>query len=62
MGRKNENARKIFRGNGKLFLFGKKSYKKKAQIYCNLHNCYLTKRDIKEKKCNFKRCVHRREI
>ena len=45
-----------------LFLYGRLEEKKKAVGYCNLHKCYLEPRDIKEKRCNFKKCYRLMEI
>lgn len=30
--------------------------------YCALHNCYLQKRDIREKKCKIKKCKHFKKL
>ena len=45
-----------------LFLYGKLDFKRKARIYCTLHKCYLNGDNIKEKKCNYKKCRFRKKI
>lgn len=44
-----------------LFLYGKIGYKKKAELYCDLHKCYVNKRQLFEKKFRCKKCKHQRE-
>ena len=48
--------------NIELFLYGKLDSKYKAKLYCSLHECYLTGTNIKEKKCNRKKCRFRKAI
>lgn len=48
--------------NAVLFLYGKLDLKSNAKIYCTLHKCYLSSQNIKEKKCNYKKCKFRKEI
>jgi len=60
MGRKNRRKK-----NGKtknLCMYGRLTRKNKTVAYCKLHNCYLEPKDIKEKRCNHKNCVHIEEI
>ncbi len=45
-----------------MCLYGKLREKNKTVAYCELHKCYLDRKDIKEKKCNFKKCKYRKEI
>ena len=45
-----------------LFLYGKLKPKRYAVAYYKLHKCYLEPLDIKEKKCNFKRCRYIKEL
>lgn len=45
-----------------LFLYGKLRYKDDAVAYCKLHKCYLEPIDIKEKKCNWKKCKYKEEL
>lgn len=46
----------------KVFLYGRLGYIEQAVAYCNLHHCYLSKENIKEKKCNYKRCKYKQEL
>lgn len=48
--------------NKELFLNGKLLSYKKAAMYCKLHKCYLEPNDIKNRKCNYKNCLHRKEL
>ena len=45
-----------------LFLYGKIGLKSKAVLYCSLHKCFLSKKDLfaKNFKCN--KCKHRKNI
>ena len=45
-----------------MFLYGKLKKKKKAVAYCELHKCYLDAHNIKERRCNKKRCKRKKEI
>lgn len=45
-----------------LFLYGRLRPKDKAKAYCILHKCYLEPKDIKEKGCNKKNCIHKKEV
>lgn len=60
MGRK--NRRKNINKTKELCIYGRLSQKRKAVVYCKLHNCYLEPKDVAEKKCNYKRCIHRIEV
>lgn len=60
MGRKNRRRR--INLTKKLGIYGRLSKRSKAVAFCKLHCCYLEPRDIKEKKCNYKKCVHIEEI
>lgn len=40
----------------RLGLYGKITYK--AVAYCELHKCYLEPLNIREKRCNFKKCKY----
>ncbi len=44
----------------KVSLYGKITFR--AVAYCDLHKCYLEPLDIREKKCNFKKCKHLKRI
>lgn len=48
--------------NEDIFLYGRLRNKSKAVAYCNLHKCYLEPIDIKEKKCNYKKCKYKEEL
>lgn len=30
--------------------------------YCNLHKCYMTGRDLRERKCKNKKCSHLKKL
>lgn len=57
-----KNKRKCPNKTKEIYIFGRLVQKSKAVVYCKLHKCYLEPKDIKEKKCNFKRCKHRIEL
>ncbi len=48
--------------NKELFLYGRLRDLSKAVAYCNLHRCYLEPKDIKEKRCNKKKCKYKKEL
>lgn len=50
------------KNNKVLFLYGKLANKKKAMLYCDLHKCFLNKRNLFEKKFRCKKCKHKKEI
>ena len=52
------------RNNNKyeLFLYGKTRPYSKAVAYCELHKCYLEPIDIKEKRCNYKKCKNLKNL
>ena len=45
-----------------VFLYGRLAHKNKAVDYCTLHKCYLEPKDIKEKRCNLKKCNWLKEV
>lgn len=45
-----------------LFLYGRLRDVNKAVAYCELHKCYLEPIDIKEKKCNYKKCKYLKNL
>jgi hypothetical protein len=57
----NKEVVKIHKKN-ELFLYGKLRDKSKAVAYCELHKCYLEPIDIKEKKCNYKKCKYLKNL
>lgn len=60
MGRKNRRKNPDITKH--LCIYGRLSRKNYTVAYCNLHKCYLEKKDIAEKKCNFKKCIHKQEL
>lgn len=65
MGKNNKQSRNTIRrpyrdmqeiSNKGIFLYGKLMKKSRARGWCNLHNCYLTSDDIREKRCKIKKC------
>lgn len=59
---RNRRKKRIRVDNYYLFLFGRLNNINKAKAYCKLHKCYLEGRDIKEKGCNYKNCIHLNEL
>lgn len=60
MGRKNN--RKKTNLMKKLCIYGRLTRCNKTVAFCKLHNCYLEPKDIKEKKCNYKRCLYIEDV
>lgn len=60
MGRK--NRRKKTNKTKELYMYGRLVRKSKAVAYCELHRCYLEPKDILERKCNYKMCIHKIEL
>ena len=60
MGRKNRRKRTNI--TKELSIYGKLVRRNRAVVYCKLHKCYLEPKDIAEKKCNFKKCIHKVEV
>ncbi len=60
MGRKNRRKRPNITKH--LCIYGRLSRKSNSVAYCKLHKCFLEPRDIAEKKCNYKRCIHKQEL
>lgn len=57
-----KNRRKRTNRTKEIYMYGRLVGKNKAVAYCKLHKCYLEPKDIAEKKCNYKRCIHKIEI
>lgn len=60
--RRERTINSMKKGNSVCFLWGKIKQKKYARAYCEYHKCYLEGFDIREKKCNYKKCIYLKEI
>ena len=45
-----------------LFLYGKLGKRNKAVYYCSLHQCFLSKGNLFEKRFRCEKCKHKKEI
>lgn len=50
------------KNNKVLFLYGKLTNKNKAVLYCDLHKCFLNKRNLFEKKFRCKNCKYKKDV
>lgn len=66
--RKNKSKKPSYRKeirvptNMVLGFYGRLIQKGHCKAYCDLHKCYLIGRDIAERKCNKKKCIHKKQL